>query len=80
MSPIKYGWTFILKAFRGRWRTIHWGAFLYGRLISDHAKGGEVSQIQFSVIIFMFPTMKVYALEDKGLNKIMEVFIPKVNS
>ena len=32
---------------------------------------GRVSQIHFSVIVFHFPIMKVYTLEDKALTKIM---------
>ena len=73
-----------LKGFHGRWGKIYWGkggrrAALYGRLISDHAKGGEVSQIHFLAFIFIFPIVKVYTLEDKALIKIMEVFILEVN-
>ena len=55
-------------------------AVLHGRLISDHVKGGGVSQIHFSVIIFIFAIMKLYTLEDKSLTKIMEGFILEVNS
>ena len=52
--PHKVWRDLFLKAFHGRWRTIYWGAALHGRLISDHAKGGEVSQINFLEIIFHF--------------------------
>ena len=78
--PHKVWRDLFLKAFHGRWGTIYWGAVLHGRLISDHAKGGGVSQIHFSVIILIFPVMKVYTLEDEALTKIMKVFILEVNS
>ena len=56
------------------------GGMLYmGDLLSDHSKGGGVTQIHF-LVIFIFPIMKGYTLEDKALIKIMEVLILEVNS
>ena len=69
-----------LKAFHGRWGTIYWGTVLPGWLILDHANIEGVSQIHFSVMIFIFPAMKWYTLEDKALTKIMEIFILQVIS
>ena len=57
--PIKYEGTFFLKhsmadgrQFTGRGEGGAGGGVIHGGLISDHAKGGGVSQIYFSVIIF----------------------------
>ena len=60
--------------------SLHFVANIEGAYTPDNAKGGGVSQIHFSVIIFIFQIVKVYTLEDKVLTKIMEVFILEVNS
>ena len=54
MSPIKNGGNFFLKPFMADGGAIYWETVLHGGLISDHAKGGGVSQIHFSVIIFHY--------------------------
>ena len=81
MFPMKYGRTFFLKAFHGRWGTIYWGDILHGELMIRSCKGWRsFTNTFFSNCFLIFPIMKRYKLEDKAMTKIMEVFILEVNS